>query len=118
MSAILRAHICLLFLSYTYRFHLTLLISRTQALASSLCMNIYVVGLNQLFDIEIDKVIFHESTSYCPALLFVLSRTTYACFEGQQANSPIGFWRVFSDNWSIISWGILGHGMLLAQHRN
>ncbi|KAG2607539.1 hypothetical protein PVAP13_4NG252433 [Panicum virgatum] len=27
-----------------------------EALASSLCMNIYVVGLNQLFDIEIDKV--------------------------------------------------------------
>jgi len=27
-----------------------------QALAAALCMNIYVVGLNQLFDIEIDKV--------------------------------------------------------------
>ncbi|CAL5041702.1 unnamed protein product [Urochloa decumbens] len=27
-----------------------------EALASALCMNIYVVGLNQLFDIEIDKV--------------------------------------------------------------
>lgn len=64
-------------------FSLDTLISHIQALASALCMNIYVVGLNQLFDIEIDKVSFHESTSYYPTLLIVLSRTTYACFKGQ-----------------------------------
>ena len=29
-----------------------------QALAAALCMNIYVVGLNQIFDIQIDKVVF------------------------------------------------------------
>jgi 4-hydroxybenzoate polyprenyltransferase len=29
-----------------------------QALVAALCMNVYVVGLNQLFDIEIDKVFF------------------------------------------------------------
>lgn len=28
----------------------------SQALAPSILMNIYVVGLNQLFDVEIDKV--------------------------------------------------------------
>ena len=27
-----------------------------QALTSALLMNVYIVGLNQLFDIEIDKV--------------------------------------------------------------
>jgi 4-hydroxybenzoate polyprenyltransferase len=47
-------------------------------------MNIYVVGLNQLFDIEIDKVIFQESAPYCSTLLIVLSRKkTYDSFEGQ-----------------------------------
>ncbi|WVZ79197.1 hypothetical protein U9M48_026805 [Paspalum notatum var. saurae] len=37
-------------------FNVTALWGFLQALASALCMNIYVVGLNQLFDIEIDKV--------------------------------------------------------------
>jgi 4-hydroxybenzoate polyprenyltransferase len=70
-------------LNNTYHFHFTLLTS-IQALASALCMNIYVVGLNQLFDIEIDKVIFQESAPYCSTLLIVLSRKkTYDSFEGQ-----------------------------------
>ncbi|XP_021304514.1 homogentisate geranylgeranyltransferase [Sorghum bicolor] len=37
-------------------FTLTVLWGYLEALAAALCMNIYVVGLNQLFDIEIDKV--------------------------------------------------------------
>ncbi|XP_062229410.1 homogentisate geranylgeranyltransferase, chloroplastic-like [Phragmites australis] len=37
-------------------FSVTVLWGFLEALASALCMNIYVVGLNQLFDIEIDKV--------------------------------------------------------------
>ncbi|KAL6873410.1 hypothetical protein ACP4OV_013492 [Aristida adscensionis] len=37
-------------------FSATALYGFLEALAAALCMNIYVVGLNQLFDIEIDKV--------------------------------------------------------------
>jgi 4-hydroxybenzoate polyprenyltransferase len=40
-----------------------------QALASALCMNIYVVGLNQLFDVQIDKVTLHK---FCIIFLFLL----------------------------------------------
>jgi len=35
---------------------LTFLFSYCQALVPSILMNIYIVGLNQLFDVEIDKV--------------------------------------------------------------
>lgn len=32
------------------------LVCPVQALIPALCMNVYIVGLNQIFDIEIDKV--------------------------------------------------------------
>ncbi|TVU08323.1 hypothetical protein EJB05_41723 [Eragrostis curvula] len=35
---------------------LTVLRGFLEALASALCMNVYVVGLNQLFDVQIDKI--------------------------------------------------------------
>jgi homogentisate phytyltransferase/homogentisate geranylgeranyltransferase len=34
----------------------TFLIGLLQALIPALCMNVYIVGLNQIYDIEIDKV--------------------------------------------------------------
>uniref|UniRef100_A0ACD6AMP4 Uncharacterized protein n=4 Tax=Avena sativa TaxID=4498 RepID=A0ACD6AMP4_AVESA len=37
-------------------FTVTVLLGYIEALAAALCMNIYVVGLNQVFDIQIDKV--------------------------------------------------------------
>ncbi|KAM0930434.1 hypothetical protein ACQ4PT_001115 [Festuca glaucescens] len=37
-------------------FTMTVLRGYLEALAAALCMNIYVVGLNQIFDIQIDKV--------------------------------------------------------------
>ncbi|PNT75359.1 hypothetical protein BRADI_1g30809v3 [Brachypodium distachyon] len=37
-------------------FTMTVLRGYLEALAAALCMNIYVVGLNQLFDIQIDKI--------------------------------------------------------------
>uniref|UniRef100_A0A8R7VDH7 Homogentisate phytyltransferase 1, chloroplastic n=1 Tax=Triticum urartu TaxID=4572 RepID=A0A8R7VDH7_TRIUA len=39
-------------------FTATVLKGYLEALAAALCMNIYVVGLNQLYDIQIDKVVF------------------------------------------------------------
>lgn len=38
------------------------LIFSIQAVAAALLMNIYIVGLNQLYDIDIDKVAL---SSYC-----------------------------------------------------
>jgi hypothetical protein len=35
----------------------TFLIGLLKALIPALCMNVYIVGLNQIYDIEIDKVI-------------------------------------------------------------
>lgn len=32
-----------------------------QAVVAAFMMNIYIVGLNQLYDIEIDKVAFHTN---------------------------------------------------------
>lgn len=60
----------LIFLSKTHNSHLTLLTFPLQALASALCMNIYVVGLNQLFDIEIDKVVL---------MVYVISSNITSC---------------------------------------
>jgi homogentisate phytyltransferase/homogentisate geranylgeranyltransferase len=37
-------------------FSVTFLIGLLKALIPALCMNVYIVGLNQIYDIEIDKV--------------------------------------------------------------
>jgi homogentisate phytyltransferase/homogentisate geranylgeranyltransferase len=36
---------------------MTFFVGLLQALIPALCMNVYIVGLNQIYDIEIDKVI-------------------------------------------------------------
>lgn len=59
-----------------------------QAVVAALFMNIYIVGLNQLFDIEIDKVFWIQYKLGYSKCLFYLMDFWELMFVPHQVNKP------------------------------